>query len=181
MVLTADSSPWLPDDLSRPEASDGGSPSIGARTTRLVTYGKHLLAGFGVRNVDGSAFAQATTRWCVLPAPAAERRRPTRTQATPSGEHWPSLASRAPREGSARRSREGDLRCVSRVHFGSPSIRSSIRLALGQIPVFSTCLAGSILGRILVKEVPPTGEGDQAQNGPFERVEPTEEVAPESP
>ena len=52
-------------------------------------------------------------------------------------------------------------------------------LALVQIPVVETRLACTVLLRVFVDEVPPPGQRDKAQNGPLERVEPTEKMPPE--
>lgn len=59
--------------------------------------------------------------------------------------------------------------------------RSLGTLTLGNIPVFNTCLTGPVLLGIFMNEVPPTGKSNDAQNRPFEGVEPTEEIALERP
>ena len=77
--------------------------------------------------------------------------------------------------------------CAATVELASPWIghlgaRFCLRgaLALVQIPVVETRLAGTVLLRVFVNEVPPSGERDKPQNGPLKCVEPTEEVPSES-
>ena len=63
----------------------------------------------------------------------------------------------------------------------SPILRFVDSFTLGCVPVIQTQLSAPELLGILVDEVPPSGEGDAAKDGPFKGVEPAQEIAPESP
>ena len=72
-----------------------------------------------------------------------------------------------------------ECRNVERVD--SPFLRFVDPFTFGCVPVVQSQLSAPELLGILVDEVPPSGEGDAPEDGPFKGVEPAEEVALESP